>query len=308
MAVQQRPIEFGLFLHQIGYSVDQALAKVQAAERLGYHSVWFADHFWGSADPKADHLECLTLMTAAAVHSQRLRIGSLVICNGFRNPALLAKTLTSMDHISGGRIEIGLGIGWKKEEFLAYGYEYPDNPVRLRQLEDSLRIMQALFHQPKATVEGRYFRIDEALNFPKPLQQPHPPITLGGAGKQVMLKLVAKYADNWNIPGGHGDLDDLIATLRGHCQAVGRDFASLGIAETVLVALGESERQARDKWLAVQKDPFAPNAIKGTAEQVIAAFKARIAKGINRFVIKFADGMTPPVFEDFARAVMPALR
>lgn len=305
---QQTKIEFGTFLHQIGYTVEDAYAKAEAAQRLGYHSGWFADHFWGSADPTANHLECLTLMAAVAARTRTLRIGSLVICNGFRNPALLAKMLTTIDHISNGRLEVGLGIGWKKEEFIGYGYEYPDNPIRLRQLNEALQIIRAMFVEPKASFTGKYYSIAEAYNNPKPVQKPHPPITVGGAGKQVMLKLVAKYADRWNIPGGHGDLDELIGTLKGHCAAIGRDFSTLRMSEVLLVALGRTEQEAQEKLHAARRDPFAPNAIAGTPEQVIAGFRNRIAKGITLFVVKFAEGMNTPIFEFFANEVMPAFR
>lgn len=300
-------IRFGIFSPQSGLGFDSLLQRAQLAEQVGYHSVWLDDHMWTRAMPELDHLDVIPTLAALATGTQRLRLGTLVICYAYRNPAMLAKSLCSIDQISKGRLEVGLGIGWMREEFQAYGFEYPKVGVRLRQLEETLAVVKAMFTEPKATFKGRYFSVSDAYNNPKPVQKPHPPITIGGAGKKVMLRIVAKYADRWNIPGGYPDIADLTATLKGHCEAVGRDFNQIEISEQLLVCMGANAEEVERKWqFASRMKPFATTAIKGTPPELIAALKDRIAKGVTTFVVFFSDGSPPQTVEMFAKEVMPA--
>lgn len=307
MAGMQKPL-FAIFQPQAGMDFDDLLGRAHMAERLGYHSLWLVDHMWSLAAPERDHHECLALMAALLARTERLRIGTLVICALYRNPALLAKALCTLDHIGGGRLEFGLGAGWMRQEFAAYGYEYPPVPVRLKRLEETLAIIKAMFGPDKASsVTGDYHSINGAYNFPKPLQRPHPPITIGGSGKKVMLRLVAQYADRWNIPAGYQDLDDLIATLRSHCARAGRDFGSIEISEQVMVCLGRDQAEVDEKWQAARRmRPLAATAIAGTPAQVTDALRQRLVKGITTFTILFSDP-EPTMMERFAADVMPAL-
>ena len=283
------------------------MARAGLLERLGYHSIWLDDHMWTRGIPELDHLDCIPALAAVAARTERLRLGTLVICNAYRNPAMLAKSLCAIDQISKGRLDVGLGIGWMKEEFTAYGFEYPRVGVRLKQLEESLQILGAMFTEPKATFKGRYYSVTDAYNNPKPVQKPHPPITIGGAGKKVMLRIVAKYADRWNIPGGYPDIADLTATLKGHCAAAGRDFNEIEVSEQLLVCMGASAEEVERKWQVASKmRPFATTAIKGTPPELIAALKDRIAKGVRTFIVFFSDGSAPQTIEMFAKEVMPA--
>ncbi|MGO9062617.1 MAG: LLM class flavin-dependent oxidoreductase [Candidatus Binataceae bacterium] len=300
-------IRFGLFSPLSGLTFDSLMARAGLLERLGYHSIWLDDHMWTRGVPEIDHLDCVPALAAVAARTERLRLGTLVICNAYRNPAMLAKSLCAVDQISKGRLDVGLGIGWMKEEFTAYGFEYPKVGVRLKQLEESLQILKAMFTEPKATFKGRYYSVTDAYNNPKPVQKPHPPITIGGAGKKVMLRIIAKYADRWNIPGGYPDIADLTATLKGHCEAVGRDFNQIEISEQLLVCLGASAEEVERKWQAASRmRPFATTAIKGTPPELVAALKDRIAKGVRTFIVFFSDGSAPQTIETFAKEVMPA--
>ncbi len=300
-------IRFGIFSPQSGLTFDSLLQRAQLAEQVGYHSIWLDDHMWTRAMPELDHLDVIPTLAALATATQRLRLGTLVICYAYRNPAMLAKSLCSVDRISKGRLDVGLGIGWMREEFQAYGFEYPRVGVRLKQLEESLQVLKAMFTEPKATFKGRYFGVTDAYNNPKPVQKPHPPITIGGAGKQVMLRIVAKYADRWNIPGGYPDIDGLTATLKGHCEAVGRDFNQIEISEQLLVCMGANAEEVERKWqFASRMKPFATTAIKGTPPELIAALKDRVARGVTTFVVFFSDGSPPQTIETFAKEVMPA--
>ncbi|HXR35753.1 MAG TPA: LLM class flavin-dependent oxidoreductase, partial [Candidatus Binataceae bacterium] len=174
-------------------------------------------------------------------------------------------------------------------------------------LDEGLQVLKAMFTEPKATVKGRYFNVVDAYNNPKPVQKPHPPITIGGAGKKVMLRIVAKYADRWNIPGGYPDIPDLTATLKSHCEAVGRDFGTIEISEQLLVCMGAKAEEVERKWQAASRmKPFSTTAIKGTPAELITALRERIAKGVTTFIVFFSDGTPPQTVEMFGKEVMPA--
>lgn len=300
-------IEFALFTPQAGMSFRTLVDRCILGEKLGYHSFWLVDHFWNRGIPDADELECATTMSALAARTTKLRIGSLVLCNSFRNPALLAKMLSSIDNISDGRLEIGIGAGWMGEEFTGYGYEFAPVGTRLRQLDEALQIMNLMFTETKATFHGRYFNIQDAYNSPKPVQKPHPPITIGGSGEKVMLRIVAKYADRWNCPAGYRSFEHKLNVLHEHCRAIGRDPKSINVSEQLLVCIGATEAEVEEKWKTAQRlRPFSFTGIKGTPPQVVEALKNRVKQGITFFTIIFGDYGPPQTVELFAREVMPA--
>jgi F420-dependent oxidoreductase-like protein len=300
-------IEFGIFSPHAGMSFKALVDRANLAERLGYHSLWLVDHFWNRGVPDADLLECTAALSALGARTEKIRIGSLVLCSSFRNPALLAKTLSSIDNISNGRLEVGVGAGWMDEEFRGYGYEFPKVGTRLRQLDEGLHIMKLLFTEKRATFKGRYHSIEDAYNSPKPVQQPHPPITIGGSGEKVMLRIVAKYADRWNCPAGYRSFERKFDALKEHCKAIGRDINTINVSEQLLVCLGNSEAEVEEKWKAAQRlKPFVFTGIKGTPPQLVEHLRARIRQGITFFTVMFSDFGPPQTIETFAREVMPA--
>ena len=299
-------IGFGLFSPQAAMSYKAMLDRAVNIERLGYHSLWLVDHFWNRGVPDADVLECTTMMSALSAGTEKLRIGSLVLCNSFRNPALLAKELATIDNISNGRLEVGLGAGWMDEEYRAYGYEFPSMGTRLRQLEEGVQILKAMFTAKKSSFQGRYYTVTDAYNNPQPVQKPHPPITIGGSGEKVMLRIVAKYADRWNCPAGYRSFEQKLGVLKQHCQAVGRDINSINISEQLLVCIGANDAEVEEKWKISQRLPFWRTAIKGTPPQIVAALRDRLSKGITFFTIIFGDLNSPQSIDLFAREVMPA--
>ncbi len=304
---EKRKVEFGLYSPQVGMSYRALLERAMLAEKLGYHSLWLVDHMWTRAMPDLDFLECMAMLSALAARTERLRIGPMVLCHSYRNPALLAKSLCTIDQISNGRLEIGLGAGWMEEEYRAYGYEFPPIGVRLRQLEETVQILRAMFTDKRANFQGRYHRVGDAPNSPKPVQKPHPPITLGGGGEKVMLRLVARYADRWNIPAGYRSFEDKLLALRAHCQAEGRNFDAIEVSEQLLVCVGRTEDEVEQKWkLARGLKPFVYTGIKGTPGQIVDALNDRVRKGITMFTIFFSDFAPPETIELFAREVMPA--
>jgi F420-dependent oxidoreductase-like protein len=300
-------VDFAFWSPQAGATVKTLLDRAEMAERLGYHSFWLVDHFWTLGMPDLDLLEAVTMMSAIAARTERVRIGTLVLCNSFRNPALLAKSLTTIDHISNGRLEVGLGAGWMEQEYRAYGYEFPSVGTRLRQLEEGLQILKAMFTENRANFKGRYYTVTDAPNNPKPVQKPHPPIMIGGAGEKVMLRLVAKYADRWNCPAGYRDFKKTLGVLHEHCRAVGRDPKDITVSEQLMVCIGANRAEADQKWeMAKGRKPFSFTAVKGTPDEVVTQLREHVSWGVTMFTMMFADMAPPQTVELFAREVMPA--
>ena len=300
-------VEFAFWSPQAGATVKTLLDRAEMAERLGYHSFWLVDHFWTLGMPDLDLLEAVTMMSAIAARTERVRIGTLVLCNSFRNPALLAKSLTTIDHISDGRLEVGLGAGWMEQEYRANGYEFPSVGTRLRQLDEGLQILKAMFTENRANFKGRYYTVTDAPNNPKPVQKPHPPIMIGGAGEKVLLRLVAKYADRWNCPAGYRDFKKTLGVLHEHCRAVSRDPKDITVSEQLMVCIGANRAEADQKWeMAKGRKPFSFTAVKGTPDEVVKQLREHVSWGVTMFTMMFADMAPPQTVELFAREVMPA--
>jgi F420-dependent oxidoreductase-like protein len=292
--------------------VPDLLERAVFADKLGFHSIWLNDHFLHFMAPERDHPEALTCLTAVAARTERSRLGMLVFCNGYRNPAYLAKALTAVDHVSNGRLEIGIGAGWYEQEHRSYGFDFPPIGARLRALEESLQIMNLMFTEPVATFKGRYHSIDGARNNPKPLQKPRPPITIAGGGEKVLLRLVARYADRWNVvPRDATDFAHKCAVLQQHCAAVGRDFGTLELSEHILICLETTEDALKRRWAEDSQHPMmhaaGPRVMMGTPASVIEQLRERQRRGVGMVIAWFTDFGRPRTLEIFAREVMPAL-
>lgn len=309
-----RPIKFGLFAPQVGAPWSVIKERAQLADRLGYDSIWFVDHMWSRGMPDVDHLEAWTLMSATAAVTERLRIGTLVLCNSYRNPALLAKMASSLDHVSNGRFVLGMGAGWMDEEYRAYGYPFPSTRVRIEQLEEALAVIKRLFTEGRASFQGKYYAVDEAANNPKPVQQPGPPILIGGAGEKYLLRVVAEHADIWNCPNNVAPLlPQRLETLRRHCDAVGRDPDEIEVSEQTIMVLGRDEQDLQQKIAGAKAMlgkvfDIDQTALIGTPEQLIEAIQARSRQGVTFFTTLFGDLNQPDTIELFAQKVMPAFR
>jgi F420-dependent oxidoreductase-like protein len=285
----------------------------QVAEQLGYDSAWLDDHFYGVATPPSDDsLECWTLMAALARETSTLRFGTLVVCNSYRHPPLLAKMASTLDHVSGGRLEFGLGAGWYEHEYRAYGYDFPPIGTRLAQLGEALEICRRLWRDERASFTGRHVRIDNAWCNPKPVQQPHPPIMIGGGGEKVLLRLVAQYADRWNFGGSVEEFAAKIPVLERHCAAVGRDPAAIEKSWFGNILI-EPTRERLDARLAKRAarghgDAYGLNAMVGTPEQIVERVRAYVAVGVTHFIGMFGRVERLGATELFAREVVPAFR
>ena len=197
-------------------------------ESTGWDIACVTDHFMpNTRNPVDDTLECWTALSGLALSTQRLRIGTLVVGNTYRHPAVVAKMAATVDIMSGGRLICGIGAAWQRNEHTAYGIPYYTVGERLNRLEEACQVLLGLWTQPTTTFNGKYYQLTEAPLFPKPLQQPHPELLIGGGGEQRTLRIAAKYADHWNVWGGPETLRHKGEVLARHCDAVGRDPAQI---------------------------------------------------------------------------------
>ena len=200
-------VHFGIQTPQEGASWDALATHWREADALGFDSVWLDDHFYSVLRPRSEpQMEAWTLLAALARETQRIGIGILVTCNGYRNPALLAKMAATVDVLSNGRLIHGLGSGWFADEYEGYGFDFPDVPMRLAQLDEALHIQKLLWTADRPSFAGRHYQLREAWCEPRPVRKPHPPILIGGGGEKVLLRLVARHADMWNCPGEPAEL------------------------------------------------------------------------------------------------------
>ena len=205
---------------------DHVVMLATTAEKAGFDSVWVMDHFYQlpNIGPRTEPmLEAYTVLSGIAARTNSVRMGALVTGVTYRNPALLAKTVTTLDIVSAGRAILGLGAAWNEDEHRGYGYDFPPVGERLSRLEEALQICRAMFREQASTFKGRYYHVEGALNFPRPVQPNGPPIMVGGGGEQRTLKLVAQYADMCNIFGDAATVRHKVDVLERHCETVGRD-------------------------------------------------------------------------------------
>ena len=273
-----------------------------------FDSAWADDHFhpWADFQPSnTDALECFTTISFLAGVFPDIEFGSLVACQSYRNPALLAKMAATLQLFTKGRFVLGLGAGWMEEEYLAYNYEFPKASVRIGQLNETVQIIRKMWSEAPASFQGRYFRIKDAYCEPKP--DPLPPIMIGGSGEKLTLRVVAQYADWWNLGGGNVEIcAHKLEVLRSHCEAVGRDYDEIvktWAAE--LIAIAETESEARH---LASNSPFnGNNSIIGTPSQVAEQLRPFIDLGIEYFILRFADFPNTAGIELFSEAVIPHL-
>lgn len=197
------------------------------ADAIGFHAVWSYDHFYGLADPKQDTFEGWTILAAMAKVVTRARVGCMVTGVTYRHPALLANMAVTVDHISGGRLEFGLGAAWHEGEHRGYGIDFPSNAARVAMLDEALGVIRALWTQEETDHEGRFFRLEKAICNPKPVQRPHPPIVAGGAKPKIM-RVIARHANEWNFPAvDPAAFAAASKELDAACAEVGRDPAEI---------------------------------------------------------------------------------
>lgn len=212
----------------IGLAIDQdrpfseLIEQYRLFEALGYASVWNSDHLMKPRDPKAPFFEGWTILAAIAPHTSTIRLGTLVACNTFRNPAIVAKMAVTLDHVAEGRFELGLGAGWFEPEHIAYGIDFPEPRQLVDQFSEAVEIIESLLVNPTTTYDGAHYRLVDAPSNPRPFQKPRMPLTLAGHGPR-MLGIAAKHADRWNSFGTVEQMRERNQILDDHCTRIGRN-------------------------------------------------------------------------------------
>jgi alkanesulfonate monooxygenase SsuD/methylene tetrahydromethanopterin reductase-like flavin-dependent oxidoreductase (luciferase family) len=306
----ERKVKFSVRIHQGGYSYESLRRIWIQADRLGYYSATLYDLL------NVPTLECWTALSALAAETERIRLTPLVLANLYRPPALLAKMVSTLDVISGGRFELGIGAGGDKNDHLASGYPFPPTSVRVEMLEEAVELIKKLWTEPEVNFEGRYYTPKGAAINPKPAQAPHPPVLIGGHGETYLLRAVARHADICNI-GFEMSIDEHRAKLRfleKHCQDVGRDPSKIEVTHNTRILIAEnslefeklaahhaasSQMSLRDYKASLSK------AIAGTPEQCAEQIQRYLDNGITYFFLLFPDPIQSECLELFAREVMP---
>src|SRR5512135_2806555 len=269
---------------------EELKRKAHWAEQHGY--TWFSvmDHLIqipGVGQPEEPFMEGWTVLSALAAVTEKIRLATLVTSVAYRNPALLAKMAAGVDIISGGRLTFGFGAGWYYQEYGQYGYEFPERPaVRIRQMEEALKLIKLMWTEPRATFYGKYFHVDEAILEPKPIQKPHPPILIGGGGEQLTLRVLARQGNACNFFGDPDMVKHKLDVLRRHCEAEGRDFDSIERTNTIglLLARTGAELQAKLDRLGTP-DPQRASAL--TVSQAIDLVGRYQAVGTQLLICRF---------------------
>jgi F420-dependent oxidoreductase-like protein len=246
---------------------ESVLAAATHAERTGWDGVWFADHFMANAGgafpPESPTLEAGTMVAALAASVPRVRIGTLVLGNTYRHPAVVANMAATVDRISGGRFTLGLGAGWQVNEHEQYGITLPSVRERVDRFAEAVQVIRSLLREPTTSFEGTHYRLSDALCEPKPVQDPLP-ILIGASGEQRMLGLVARYAEQWNTWGVPDHIKHKMSVMDEHCERVGRDPAAIRRTAQALVHLTPDQATA--------------DAITGGRQPVIAGTAARLGE------------------------------
>ena len=275
---------------------DTILNAASNIEKLGYESIWVYDHFHTVPKPTQDPTyECWTLMSALSQTTTKVRLGQMCTCNSYRNPAYLTKVASNIDVMSNGRLEYAIGAGWYDHEYRAYGYEYPSAGVRLKMLEESLIIYKKMTTEEAPIFNGEFYKIDGAINQPKPIQKPYPPLWVCGGGEKVTLKLLAKYGDygNWDV-----DVNGFIEKskiLEAHCNNVGRDFDEIGrtLHTNVLIAENKKDLDSKIEKLAtytnIPKDYYYERPLIGTKEKVFSTIQEFNLAGCEYLIAYIPD-------------------
>lgn len=293
------PPHFGLYLPQVQMSYGAIEEKVRHAEALGFHSVWLMDHLAPPAAPQHDALEALALTAALAARTTNIRLGQLTLNASLRHPALLAKQVATLDQISGGRVELGLGWGSVPAELVTYGYGREPALERARRLVETIEITRLMFSGERFDYDGTHHTLVDAIGRPRPTQE-RIPIHVGGAGRRLTIPLARKYADWWNCPTYAADRLSSLIPLLGPSTRISVQHV-IGLAPT---------RSQRDAVQAEAEKRFGTwgGLITGTAPEVAAELALEAALGVELFILQFSDFGTPRTLKLFTREVVPVVR
>jgi F420-dependent oxidoreductase-like protein len=327
-------MRFGLFVPQ-GWRLDlagiepadqwRAMKDVALlADRGPFESIWVYDHFHTVPMPteEATH-EAWSLMAALGAVTERVRLGQMCTCMGYRNPAYLAKVAATIDVVSGGRVEMGIGAGWYEHEWRAYGYGFPGAGDRLAQLDEGVQIMRQLWTTGTATLSGKHYQVDGAIGRPLPLQPGGIPLWIAGGGERKTLRIAARFAKYTNFAGEPEDFQHKSEILKAHCVDVGTDFAAITRSSNFNVVIGANEREVADKLASIRAritslvpaenaegtlNLVANSPMTGTPDQLVDRLRERRDLGMGYAILYFPEAAYDHSgVELFAKEVIPAL-
>ncbi len=309
-----RAVQFGATLPQIKRTWQETEAAARELDRLGFDSVWVCDHLYGVPLPNLPILEAWSLLASVAAVTERVRLGTLVTPPFFRNPAVLAKQIATIDHISGGRTAPGFGAGWFEPEFKGYGCSFPPLRERLAALEETVTILKGMWTEDKLSFAGEHFSVHEVTCEPRP--ETPPPILIGGGGERVLMGIAARHADVWNnMAVFQQHLPQKVEALKKRCDEVGRDFDDIEVSQQCVVVIAEDHDTARAQLEKAKKiygghmgGSLEEHGIWGGPEEVIEKIERHRALGCSHFPMEFFGRDTREPARIFAETVMPAFR
>ncbi|NOT55215.1 MAG: LLM class F420-dependent oxidoreductase [Deltaproteobacteria bacterium] len=314
-----RPIRFGLQVAPQQTTIEELKEVWQEAEALGFDSLWTNDHLLPSVGPSEEsNLESWTLLAAMATVTKRVQIGAMVTSNTFRHPAILAKMATTIDHLSNGRLVLGIGAGWFEREHQAYGVAFPALKDRTKALGEALEVMTKLWSSTSpVSFKGEYYSLVDAPFMPKPIQKPYPPIMIGGIGEKRILPLVARYAQMWNIPNLEPDkIAEKNKILEKACEKVGRNCAEIErsyVTPLYIKADPASAQSLLERLADLRKitvEEAHRSILIGDPAEIRKQLQTYIDAGVTHFIINLRR---PGLYDRegvrlFAKEVMPAFR
>ncbi len=310
----KRSVRVGLYLPQVALSADGLLERARTVEECGLDSLWLYDHLYSPGQPERDSFEAWTAATFILSRTERLRVGHLVLDNNFRHPALLAKMVTTLDVLSGGRVELGIGSGSVRHEHDQLGIPWGSASERSERLAEGLAILTGMLAEPVTSFEGRHYHLDDVPNLPRPVQSPRPPIHVGGVGPRLTLPLAARFADVWNVPTyGLARWEDARRQLDRDCEAIGRDPSSLATSlEAVLVLAPDDDAVAEARAQAARRYGSAGWGLQaggfiGTPGMIVDRIGTLADKGVSLFVFFTHDRSDPRTIELLGETVLPGL-
>ena len=288
--------------------------RAQYAELHGFDGFFLMDHFlqipyMGAIDEPM--LEAWTTLSALTQVTGRIKLGTLVTGNIYRNPALLAKMAANVDLLSNGRLFLGIGAGWFEEEATAYDLPFHTVAERGKRLEESVQIIKGIWTNPKGfTFQGNYYKVNNALCLPEPIQKPHPPIMIGGGGEKQTLRVVAKYADACNLFGGPQTIKAKLEVLKKHCSEVGRDYNEIVKSNLMTVIIAEDKQDLADALVGIREPGVSDEELDemllyGNPDEVAAKIERLIQAGLQYLIVNFRGASEKDSLKLFTERVIP---
>jgi len=312
----KHPIRFGIYTSIRPLEWEPIRELWQKADQWGYDSLWQCDHFYQAfpPDPDGPCLEGWTTITALSQLTKRARIGVLVSGVAYRNPCVLAKIAATLDIVSGGRLNVGIGAGWYEREYRNFGFDFPPPAARLQALDEACQIIRSMLTRERTTLHGKHYHVTDAACVPKPIQKPNPPILVAGMGEKVLLRIVARYADMWNGGGSAERMKQAVEAIARHCDAAGRDPNE--IEKTVILPLcyrasAEKEAEVAAGMAGIMQVSAADarrQIMMGGREQCLDLIERYVNAGITHFIFLVLPTNVNEEFERFAQEVIPELR